>query len=349
MGFQARKSFKLMPGVRMTVTPRGISTSLGVKGARVSVHSSGRVTRTVGIPGTGVRYTETVRSGRAASQGRSTKTEPARSRTAQAPKAAEPPKPPPLPHPGLLAPAWEKTLFDAAVRRRDPAAIHAVAVQHQAAQPAAAALETLYGALPAGDTEGIRRLLGWLWSTGFDPATDPFISKYAPGLGIVLEIAPGIRVELPLDRDTIGLTLAEAHQRAGALADAVRVVEHVTPSTVAAVSLAELYIAQSRWADVIDLTNGLTNDDEAAMFLLVQRAVALRESGNPDAARDALKEALRVRSRPAALRHAALITRADTYLAEHKLAMARRDLDRVLAEDAGYPGLREALAQLPDV
>lgn len=120
-----------------------------------------------------------------------------------------------------------------------------------------------------------------------------------------------------------------------------------TPSTISAVSLAELYIAQSRWDDVVELTNGLTNDDEAAVFLLVQRAIALRESGRPGAAREALKEALRIRSRPAGLRHLALIERAYTYMVERKPAMARKDLEKVLADDATYPGLQAALADLP--
>jgi tetratricopeptide (TPR) repeat protein len=153
-------------------------------------------------------------------------------------------------------------------------------------------------------------------------------------------------VELPLTRDTVGLTRAEAHQSAGDLTAAVDVVEQVTPDTVAAVSLAELYIAQERWADVVDLTNALTNDDEAGMFLLIQRATALRQTGTPGAAREALKEALRVRSRPAGLRHRALIERAYTYLAEGKPGMARKDLEKVLADDAKYPGLADALAEL---
>lgn len=343
MGFQARKSFKLMPGVRMTITPRGISTSIGAKGARVSVHSSGRVTRTVGIPGSGLRYTETVRPARS-STSPAAKKAPTRRPT---PVQATAPKPPSLPKPGLLAPAWEKALYDAAVRRHDPAAIHAVAMQHEPAQRAAAVLEVVFGALPAADTEAIRRLLGWVWSVGFDPATDPFFGKYLPGLTVNLEIASGISVELPVDRDTVGLVLAEAHQRAGDLVAAVDVVERVTPSTIAAVSLAELYIAEDRWHDVIDLTNGLANEDEPAMFLLVQRAVALSASGNFVAAQEVLKEALRVRSRPAALRHAALIARADTYLAQNKVGMARRDLEKVLADDATYPGLQDALVRLP--
>ena len=61
MGFRVRKSFKLAPGVRMTVTPRGIGVSAGPRGAKLSVHSSGRVTQTLSLPGSGISHTETLR------------------------------------------------------------------------------------------------------------------------------------------------------------------------------------------------------------------------------------------------------------------------------------------------
>lgn len=81
MGFRARKSFKLAPGVRMTVSPRGVSTSVGVKGARVTRGADGRVTRTLSAPGTGISHTKALRG--------------AGSRAASAP-----PVPPSAPRPG---------------------------------------------------------------------------------------------------------------------------------------------------------------------------------------------------------------------------------------------------------
>jgi len=334
MGFRVRKSFKVMPGVRMTVTPHGVSTSLGVRGARVTAHSS------IGIPGSGVSNVKTVRSGATASP-RRTPTTGWAAASAPVPAPQEPPKP------TMFAPKWEKALHKAAIRDRDPEAIHAVAVAFPEARVVAAVLEAVLGDMPKGDGAGLRNHLGWAWSQGIDPASDPFFMRYLPRAGFTLEVAPGVSATLPLSRDAIGLLLAEAYQEAGDLPAAVAVVEEVTPSTVAAVSLAELYAAQARWSDVVDLTNGLTNGDEAAMFLLIQRAEALRVTGTPGAAREALKEALRPRSRPAGLRHRAYVERAYTYLAEGKPGMARKDLERVLADDASYPGLAEALASLP--
>ena len=55
MGFRFRKSFKAGP-FRATISKSGISTSFGVKGARVTKKANGNTMSTVGIPGTGLSY-----------------------------------------------------------------------------------------------------------------------------------------------------------------------------------------------------------------------------------------------------------------------------------------------------
>lgn len=79
-------------------------------------------------------------------------------------------------------------------------------------------------------------------------------------------------------------------------------------------------------------------DDATALLLVLL--------GYHDAARESLKDALRVRSRAAGVRHRALLERAQVNLAQHRRAAARRDLERILAEDRAYPGLLEAPAAL---
>src|SRR5262245_8253033 len=59
MGFRFRKSFGSGP-FRLTLSKRGISTSAGVKGARVSLGADGKVRRTVGIPGSGIYDTKVI-------------------------------------------------------------------------------------------------------------------------------------------------------------------------------------------------------------------------------------------------------------------------------------------------
>lgn len=58
MGLQFRKRIKICKGVNLNISKTGIGVSVGTKGARYSMHSSGRRTATVGLPGTGLYYTK---------------------------------------------------------------------------------------------------------------------------------------------------------------------------------------------------------------------------------------------------------------------------------------------------
>lgn len=76
MGLRFRKSIKIAPGVRLNLGKKSVGISAGVKGARVSVNSSGRVTKTVGLPGTGLSYVKTSKIGGSGSGGSKTPSEP---------------------------------------------------------------------------------------------------------------------------------------------------------------------------------------------------------------------------------------------------------------------------------
>src|SRR4051794_1792401 len=87
-----RKSVKLGPGVRLNASKTGLGMSFGGKGGRYSVHSSGRRTASVGLPGSGLSY-------RAQTSGRS------RARKSTPAPAATPAM---IPKAGMLAPGYEK-------------------------------------------------------------------------------------------------------------------------------------------------------------------------------------------------------------------------------------------------
>ena len=59
MGLRFRKSVKIAPGVRLNISKKSVGISAGVKGYRKSINSSGRVTTSIGVPGTGVSYVKT--------------------------------------------------------------------------------------------------------------------------------------------------------------------------------------------------------------------------------------------------------------------------------------------------
>jgi Protein of unknown function (DUF4236) len=54
--FRFRRSMKVAPGVRLNFNKKSLGMSVGPRGARYSINSSGRRTRSVGIPGTGLSY-----------------------------------------------------------------------------------------------------------------------------------------------------------------------------------------------------------------------------------------------------------------------------------------------------
>jgi tetratricopeptide (TPR) repeat protein len=328
MGFRMRKSFKIAPGVRLNVSKSGFGASVGGKGGRYSVHSSGRRTVSAGsgvIPG--VYYQQSVGGGRSA--------------RAQAPAQA----PAKAPKPGLFAPKGEKELYNAIFKAQSVAAIRAVGDTHPDFRVASHSLAGLM--LLGDDSAQAKSLLTPVFDQGVDPAVDPFVVKYiAATRRVELPIAAGVRAELSLSRDAVGLSLAELLQEEGDLSGAIDVVERLEPSAYTAVSLAELYLLDDRPDEVIELTEGVTNEDDATAILLVFRGAAFRRQGFHDAAHETLKEALRSRSRAAPIRHLALSERAANYLAQGKKAMARKDLERILAEDSDYESVRERLAEL---
>ena len=330
MGFRMHKSIKLAPGVRMSFSKSGIGYSAGVKGYRVSKRADGRVVRTASLPGTGISHQKSI-------GGRSS------SRAGQRVGAAAPPPAPTPVKPGLLAPKGEKLLYKA-LQKQDVASMEVVAEEHPSH---ALAASTVAGALmlSTGQQRRAQELFEWVFATGRDPADDPFITKYVTSY-LSLEVAPGAVAELTLDRSAVGLVLAEMYQEKGDANRAADIVEQLEPTTFAALSLSELYAELGRFDDVVAMTNGIRNDDDATALLCVFRGVALRESGYLDAARESFKEALKSKKRAPVIRHRALIERARCYEAEGKTALARKDLERILAEDATYDGLAESLAAL---
>ena len=229
----------------------------------------------------------------------------------------------------MFAPKGEKELYKA-VKAQDAQAIKRVGDEHPDFRLPSYSLAGLMmlgtnPPRPSATRRGVRDRK--------DPAADKFVSTYL-FTRLELSIAKGVTAELPINRDAVGLALAELKQDDGDLAGAIDVVEQLEPTTYSAVSLAELYAQTGRWDDVIELTEGIKNEDDASALLCVFRGQAFREQGFHDAAHEAFKEALRSRSRAAPIRHFALAERAQNYLAQGKKAQARKDLERILAEDS---------------
>jgi len=332
VGFRMRKSFSVVPGVRVNLSGRSVGVTVGGKFARTTFNSRTGTHTSYSIPGTGISYSSSA-------VGKVAKAPAARQRRPQSPPPATPVRP------GLLAPRGEKELYEALEKGRF-AELEGIASRHPELRHSCMIIDAFKRADSPQTHRAVRAMFEELWGSGYDPGSDPFLHKYAPGSQCTIGLAPGISVVLPLSRTSIGLVLAELRQEDGDLAEAAAVVETLEPSAVAAVSLAELYGQLERWNEVVDLTDNVTERDDLSLFLLIQRGAALRELHHFDAAREALKAALARRSQPVELRHHALLERGLTYAAEGKRALAKKDFEKILAEDGKFPGLAEALGSL---
>jgi len=60
MGLRFHKSISIAPGVKLNINKGSVGISVGKKGAHVSMNSKGQKNVTVGIPGTGLSYTQSL-------------------------------------------------------------------------------------------------------------------------------------------------------------------------------------------------------------------------------------------------------------------------------------------------
>lgn len=58
MGWRFRRSIKILPGVKINFNKKSVGITVGKKGAHYTVNSKGKHTASVGIPGTGLYYTQ---------------------------------------------------------------------------------------------------------------------------------------------------------------------------------------------------------------------------------------------------------------------------------------------------
>ena len=63
MGLRFRKSVTLCKGVKLNFGKTGMSVSVGGKGYHKTINTKGQVTTSMGIPGTGIYYTDTKKIG----------------------------------------------------------------------------------------------------------------------------------------------------------------------------------------------------------------------------------------------------------------------------------------------
>jgi tetratricopeptide (TPR) repeat protein len=339
LSFRYRKTINLGGGIRLNLSKTGVGISAGVPGARYSVHSSGRSVRTVGLLGTGMYFRKDTYS-RLGAKRSSAKP------TLSAPTVAMYPKA------GFLAPKEDKlfvqgiTAYMQGQLQQALGLLQDVATRDAAGRHVSEEFFLALCLIGLGRTaDAIAPLETVIASDQSLP--DAIMTKYKVSGTIEVAITPFSTVGLPMSSLGAALLLAEAYQHTGTVEKAIDLLESlgsIAGNEVFAVSLSDLYADAKRWDDVIRVTEGFNaNTDDLMAELLVYRAMALEEMGMFDAALQVLKEALRFRKRNRLILRLAHYVRGRAYEGAGKKAQAKKEYERVFAEDAGFGDVRERL------
>jgi tetratricopeptide (TPR) repeat protein len=180
---------------------------------------------------------------------------------------------------------------------------------------------------------------------------DPLMEKYVPGGGISVPVTEYVAVDVPFGSLAAALTLAEVYQRNARTDEAIGLLQQlveVEPDPFLVLSLCDLYAEAGAWDEIVEVAAGTANEDDVSLQVRLYQARALREQGLRDAALEAYKDALRSQKRDRELLLEARYGRARLLLETGKKAQARKDLEKVYAEDPRFRDVRDLLESLDD-
>lgn len=338
MGWRFRRTLKILPGVRLNFSKSGVSASLGVRGAHITLGGPTGPRVTVGLPGSGLSYTK-VWSKRRQDKKTKGKAEMPGQPGAEAPEL----RPPGLVE-GLFMSEAER-LFDTGVyhlwndRPEEAARCFAdlLAKEPDSGEGhfLAALAERVLGNVKAA-TEHLEKALD-----SDDPLPGPWIQRHAAGLTYDLPITATYTATLELDEIAAALTLAELYQTQGRLGEAITILEIAAEAMpdepLLKLSLGELYVTVGEDDKAIHLLAPIAATDDLTLACRVYYAQALWHKGLFDAALKVADEELRHTAGrdPELLRDMRYI-RALALEGKGQLAQARREWQHLYAQDPNY-------------
>jgi tetratricopeptide (TPR) repeat protein len=340
MSIRFRQSLKILPGLKLIVSKRGLGLNLGVRGAHVTVNTRGQLTRSVGIPGTGLSDVKRTNL----KKWRLKNSSNYQAATEGVEGSQQIPKPLPTTFPSIFASKSEREFFKALVTHNLTGYEKLFTNPKLELVTKAIAIQ-----LAIQDDSKMKDASKWLndiWIKKSELKNNKLFKKYIEKIIVMVPIAPGITYQTYLNIDALGLIYVEVLQQIKQPKLAKSIIEGVGANQVTAISLAELEIQLGEYDDVLALTNDLQNKDDATAILLVFRGIALREQKHYSASREVLNQALKSKKRNIDILHKALFERSKTYSEEGKTSKARTDLEKILKTDSDYPGLKSALAKL---
>lgn len=360
MPFRFFQRFRIAPGLRLNVSKGGISLSAGPRGAQFTVGTSG-TRATAGLPGTGLHYTvhNPHKKLMGQSSGRAT-------RGGVGGQATHEPPQPKLPSLSWLErlttdsdskefidgwQAWGRGEVDVALKKfravsadskQGTDAAWVAAVLHGQREEYAQAIGLLQRALKRGDDLGQA-----CQAHGFTPK-------------VQVSVTPQIDAMMVPTASSARLFLAELQQSNGDARAALETLAQALPSVVKEGDASQtdtdpvMLAAFGELATEVGDSNALhrfnvlaadlKNDTPIHTAVMLYRARALFDQQLFDAALSVLTPALRrTKGRDPELLLDIRFLRGKTYQALNKRAQARRDFERVYAEDPDYEGVRQAL------
>jgi tetratricopeptide (TPR) repeat protein len=352
MGVRFRRSIKIAPGVRLNFTKTGIGATFSGKGARYSVHSSGRRTVGVGLPGTGTYYQKSA-GGRRSGGGQS-------ARGGSRPQAAAPISPiQAIPKPGFFASGAERAYHAGLLSYlgNDSAAALASFEKVVGSDPAAVSAHLFAGVAASviGDApRSIAHLEAVVGSQVGLP--DRYQAKYMPAsifnLGVSVRITDSITAASQFGNLAAVLALAEAYQSAGRLEEAIGLMQQIHEiqpnDELVRLSLCDLLYADGDNEAVIEMSAGVTNDSDADVETMHLRGAAFVATSLTRAALDAFTAALaETANRDAGLLNAVRYDRALLLVQLGQSKRARDDLERIYAVDPTFEDVKDRLTNSP--
>jgi tetratricopeptide (TPR) repeat protein len=340
MSMRFRKSIRLGPGVRLNVSKTGVGISAGVKGARYSVHSSGRKTTSARLPVSGVYYMR--------------QTGVRGSRVTKAVAADGAVSAADLPRPGVFAPKYEKKFAEAVkcYLAGDSQQALSLFMEAAALDAASQALsDDFFAGMLLAQSNSTALAIPYLEKVAAAPdgLPDALMAKYIGGAQISVPVTPQLSVSVEMGSLAAVLVLVECYQEQGRMDEAIGVLQQLitgVPDKVLVVSLCELLSLQSAWDEVIDLAAGTTNADDVDLQILIYHGVAMSNLGRDDAALAVYREALKSRKRDPELLWWARYNRAKLHLREGRKARARTDFAALYAENPRYSDVAQQLGAL---
>lgn len=337
MAFRFWRRIRLAPGVTLNLSKSAASLSFGPRGAKYTISPRGN-RATAGIPGTGLFYTmRDPGAGRGQERGASAPMVRARDRLTLGFFQR------------LITPAAERAFVDGLKALNEGDDSEALVLLDRSASLADAAWLAGMLHLKSENFDQAERCL--LDALERRHELDSLFSKYGVNATISLPITPEISAHVrPRERGTL-LALVEVYQLQGRSGDALirldQLLDLDKSDPVVLLSFAELALDHPKpehLRRIAELSASVENETPVHTALLLYRARALVSLGLPDAAIDVLTLALRRRKdRPDELLRQVRYERALLYDGQRRQAQARREFERIYAEDPGFEDVAERL------